>query len=127
MLDPALRHAESLLSTTFADVVCALPDEQNAAHRLNAALLHAGATPQVVPRDAQWRIVIAGPTPIAEALAALAVLVTVGGWRRLKRCARCGRPFVDRTNAVSRQRCPYHLRARTGEPCLTRRNSPTRR
>lgn len=116
MLDPALRHAESMLSTTLADIVCVLPDEQDAAHRLNAALLRAGATPQVVARDVQWRIVIAGPTPVAEALAALAVLVTVGGWHRLKQCARCGHPFVDRTNGTSRQRCLSHLRTRTSDP-----------
>lgn len=116
MLDPALRHVESLLSTTLGEVVSALPDEQDAARRLNAALLHAGATPQVVLRGAQWRIVIAGPTPVAQALTALAVLVTVGGWHRLKRCARCGHAFVDRTNGASRQRCLSHLRARTGEP-----------
>jgi predicted RNA-binding Zn ribbon-like protein len=116
MLDPALRYAESLLSTTLADVVGVLPDEHDAARRLNAALLHADAAPQVVAYGSQWRIVIAGPTPVAEALAALAVLVTVGGWRRLKPCARCGRPFVDRTNGASRQRCLSHLRARTSDP-----------
>ena len=50
----------ALASQLGAVTVSALPDEQDATRRLNAALLHAGATPQVVARDAQRLIVIAG-------------------------------------------------------------------
>ena len=109
MLDPGLLRAEALLSTTLADVCAALPDEQDAAHRLNRVLLRAGATPQLVVYDRQWRIVIGGHRPLTEAGAALAVLVTTSGWRRIKRCVRCGRTFVDRTSGASRQGCADHL------------------
>jgi predicted RNA-binding Zn ribbon-like protein len=45
----------------------------------------------------------------AEAVCALAVLVAATGWDRLKRCTRCGRPFLDRTAAASRLGCERHL------------------
>jgi len=102
MLDPALRDAEGLLTTALAEVCAALPDELAAARRLNRRL----RAPRLV-RDAQgWRIVV--PDPTAAAAAALATLVVEGGWRRLKRCRRCGAPFIDRTNGASRRGCVDH-------------------
>jgi hypothetical protein len=106
MLDPALRRAEALLPTALADICAALPDERAAASRLNRALT--GATLRLTFWDARWHITITGRDARAEAVAALAVLVAAGGWRRLKCCVRCGRPFVDRTNGVSRRGCADH-------------------
>jgi predicted RNA-binding Zn ribbon-like protein len=107
MLDPGLSRADALLSTTFAGVCSALPDERLATHRLNRALRSARVTLQVVDRAGRWRV-IAGCDPDAEAVAALAVLAVAGGWRRIKRCTRCGRPFIDRTNGASRRGCTDH-------------------
>jgi predicted RNA-binding Zn ribbon-like protein len=108
MLDPALRDAEALLTTALAEVCAVLPDERGATRRLNRVLRAAAGPPQLA-RDARgWRIVVGGRDPTAAAAAALATLVVAGGWRRLKRCARCGAPFVDRTNGVSRRGCDEH-------------------
>jgi predicted RNA-binding Zn ribbon-like protein len=105
ILDPALRRAEALLPTALADICAVLPDERGAARRLNRAL--AAATLRIEYRDGLWRIAV--PDPVAEATAALAVLVAAaGGWRRLKRCVHCGRTFVDRTNGASRLGCADH-------------------
>lgn len=46
----------------------------------------------------------------AQAAVALAELIALAGWRRLKRCATCGRAFVDRTNGCSRRWCDDHRR-----------------
>ncbi|MDM4720232.1 hypothetical protein QTQ03_11840 [Micromonospora sp. WMMA1363] len=108
MLDPGLVYAETTLSDTLAELCAALPDETNASHLLNQALLRAGATPQLIGRDGGWRVVVAGDNPRAAAATALAVLVAAHGWGRLKRCFRCGRPFIDRTNGVSRRGCTDH-------------------
>lgn len=109
MLDPGLRHAEALLATTLADVCSVLPDQSAAAHRLNQALMSTGATPQLVRRRGRWHIVVVSQDPLAEAVTALAVLVVAGGWHRLKRCAYCGRPFIDRTAGATRLGCADHL------------------
>ena len=106
MLDPALRRAEALLPTALVDICAVLPDERAAASRLNRAL--AGATLRLTCRDGHWHITIRARDARAEAVAALAILVAAGGWRRLKRCVRCGRPFLDRTNGVSRRGCVDH-------------------
>jgi hypothetical protein len=115
MLDPGLRHADALLATTLADVCSVLPDEPAAAHRLNGALMSTGATPQLFRRHGRWHIIVIGHDPLAEAVTALAVLVVAGGWRRLKRCAHCGHPFVDRTAGATRLGCAEHL-ARVQQP-----------
>ncbi len=104
VLDPALRDAEALLATAFADVCAVLPDESTAAGRLNRFL--AGASLRVEPRDGCWRITVTDP--VAAAATALAMVAVTGGWRRLKRCVRCGRTFVDRTNAATRRGCADH-------------------
>ena len=106
MLDPALRRAEALLPTAFADICAALPDERAAARRLNRALT--GATLRLILRDGRWHVTVRARNARAEAVAALAILVAAGGWRRLKCCVRCGQPFVDRTNGVSRRGCADH-------------------
>jgi predicted RNA-binding Zn ribbon-like protein len=104
MLDPALRTAEALLATAFADVVAVLPDERAAARRLNRLL--AGARLGVEPVDGRWRIVVTDR--VGAAATALAVVAVAGGWHRVKRCVRCGRTFVDRTNAATRRGCADH-------------------
>ncbi|GIJ55387.1 hypothetical protein [Virgisporangium aurantiacum] len=104
ILDPALRDAETLLATAFADVVAVLPDERAAARRLNRLL--AGARLRVEPLDGRWRIAVTDP--VGAAAAALAVVAVAGGWHRVKRCVRCGRTFVDRTNAATRRGCADH-------------------
>jgi len=109
MLDPGLRHAEALLATSLAHVWSVLPDEPAAADRLNGALMSTGATPRLASRRGRWHIVVVGHDPLAEAVTALAVLVVAGGWHRLKRCAHCGRPFVDRTAGATRLGCAEHL------------------
>jgi predicted RNA-binding Zn ribbon-like protein len=114
MLDPALCDAEALLSTGLADVVAVLPDERAAARRLNDVLRRTGAVPQLVARGTGWTVAVTGDDPLAAPAAALAVLVAVGGWYRVKACTRCGRPFLDRTNGASRRGCPEH---RTRRPC----------
>lgn len=104
ILDPALRDAEALLATAFADVCAVLPDEGTAVRRLNRVL--ARATLRVEPWDGCWRIAVADP--VGAAATALAVVTVTGGWRRLKRCVRCGRMFVDRTNGATRRGCADH-------------------
>jgi predicted RNA-binding Zn ribbon-like protein len=104
ILDPALRDAEALLATAFADVCAVLPDERAAARRLNRLL--AGATLRVEPFGGRWRIAVTDP--VGAAATALALVAVAGGWRRLKRCVRCGRTFVDRTNGASRRGCALH-------------------
>ncbi|MEV4540155.1 hypothetical protein [Micromonospora echinaurantiaca] len=116
MLDPGLALAEAMLVNTLAELCAVLPDEERASKLLNEALLRAGSTPQLIGRDGQWRMVVAGQNPQAAATTALAVLVAAHGWRRLKRCARCGRPFIDRTNGVSRRGCTDHPSRPRGGP-----------
>jgi hypothetical protein len=126
MLDPGLDDAEALLVaadsaavsaagggparggdlSTVRSILAALPDETAATGALNAALVACGARPYVCGR----RLLFAGADPHrAQALAMLAVLVTVDGWRRLRRCVRCGRPYLDRTNGATRLGCARHL------------------
>jgi len=112
MLDPPLRRVERLLETRLAGVCAALPDERLAALRLNEALVGLGAVPRLRRRGDAWWLTVAGRDRDAEAVTALAVLVAAAGWRRLKRCTRCGRPFLDRTAAITRRGCDRHL-ART--------------
>lgn len=115
ILDPDLRTAEALLATDFAGVCAGLPDEQAAARRLNLVL--AGATLRVEPFDGpgggRWRIAVTDP--VAAAATALAVVAVTGGWGRLKRCVRCGRTFVDRTNGATRRGCADHPARRPGK------------
>jgi predicted RNA-binding Zn ribbon-like protein len=112
ILDPALRHAEALLPTAFADVCAVLPDERTAARRLNGLL--AAATPRVELDDGRWRLTVTDP--VGAAATALALLTVTGGWRRLKRCVRCGRAFVDRTNGATRRGCADHPARRPRHP-----------
>jgi hypothetical protein len=138
-LDPELGVAERLLrkgNPALCGIAAQLPDEHAAARRLNAVLAEAGARPRLVGTGAAWRIVYVTPLANAGELAAgaagLAELVTVGGWRRVKRCAtatsgaspRAGgaappsprkpanaRPFCDRTSGCTRKWCAEHRRA----------------
>jgi hypothetical protein len=112
VLDPALHDAEAMLATAFADVCAGLPDERIAARRLNLVL--AGAVLRVEPAGGRWRIAVADP--VAAAATALALVVVTGGWRRLKRCVRCGRTFVDRTNGATRRGCADHPARRRPDP-----------
>ncbi|MFJ9781599.1 hypothetical protein ACIRSS_18575 [Amycolatopsis sp. NPDC101161] len=116
-LDPELGVAERLLrkgNPQLCGIVAQLPDEPAAARRLNAVLAEAGARPRLVDTGAAWRIVYvtprAGESELAAGAAGLAELVTVGGWRRVKRCATCGRPFCDRTSGCTRKWCAEHRR-----------------
>ncbi|SFW59256.1 ABATE domain-containing protein [Amycolatopsis australiensis] len=120
-LDPELGVAERLLrkeNPQLCAIVAQLPDEHAAARRLNAVLAAAGARPRLVDTGAAWRIVYVTPRPgeseLAAAAAGLAELVTVGGWRRVKRCAVCARPFCDRTSGCTRKWCAEHRRAPRG-------------
>jgi hypothetical protein len=110
VLDPALYDAEALLATVFADVCARLPDQRAAAGRLNLVL--AGAVLRVEPVGGRWRIAVTDP--VAAAATALALVAVTGGWRRLKRCVRCGRTFVDRTNGATRRGCAEHPARRPG-------------
>ncbi|TDP92969.1 hypothetical protein [Labedaea rhizosphaerae] len=114
-LDPELGTAERLLCTgnpELCAVVARLPDEAAAARRLNAVLAQVGARPRLIDTGTGWRIVLGTPRVEVGELAAgasgLAELVTVGGWRRVKRCVTCGRPFCDRTSGCSRKWCAEH-------------------
>ncbi|GAB3136357.1 hypothetical protein [Amycolatopsis sp. NPDC004378] len=117
-LDPELGVAERLLrqgNPQLCGIVAQLPDEHAAARRLNAVLAEAGARPRLVDTGAVWRIVYVTPRAetgeLAAGAAGLAELVTVGGWRRVKRCATCARPFCDRTSGCTRKWCAEHRRA----------------
>ena len=117
-LDPELGVAERLLrqgNPELSGIAARLPDEHAAARRLNAVLAGAGARPRLVDTGAAWRLVYVTPRAsageLAAAAAGLAELVTVGGWRRVKRCAACGRPFCDRTSGCTRKWCAEHRRA----------------
>ena len=120
-LDPELGVAERLLrkgNPALCGIVARLPDEHAAARRLNAVLAEAGARPRLVDTGATWRIVYVTPYAetgeLAAGAAGLAELVTVGGWRRVKRCATCARPFCDRTSGCTRKWCAEHRRASSG-------------
>ncbi|MFJ1766510.1 ABATE domain-containing protein [Amycolatopsis sp. NPDC088138] len=120
-LDPELGVAERLLrqgNPELGGIVAQLPDEPAAACRLNAVLAGAGARPRLVGAGSAWRIVYvtssAETGELATAAAGLAELVTVGGWRRVKRCATCARPFCDRTSGCTRRWCAEHRRASSG-------------
>ncbi|MFD9892131.1 hypothetical protein ACFWY9_22545 [Amycolatopsis sp. NPDC059027] len=111
-LDPELDVTERLLAQgnpALRAVVELLPDEHAAARALNDLLDETGARPRLVDTGNGWRIVYV--TSRAEAgepavgAAGLAELVTVGGWRRVKRCVACGRPFCDRTSGCTRKWC----------------------
>jgi predicted RNA-binding Zn ribbon-like protein len=117
-LDPELGVAERLLrkgNPELCGIVAQLPDEHAAARRLNAVLAAAGARPRLVDTGAAWRIVyvtaLMSESELAAGAAGLAELVTVGGWRRVKRCATCARPFCDRTSGCTRKWCAEHRRA----------------
>jgi predicted RNA-binding Zn ribbon-like protein len=112
-LDPALATAEGLLAAgdpRLSPVVESLPDEHAAAALLNAVLADAGV--RLRAQGGAWRVVhvaAAGrDTALVVAAGGLADLVAVAGWRRLKRCATCGAPFVDRTNGCTRRWCGRH-------------------
>ncbi|WP_158887560.1 hypothetical protein [Amycolatopsis anabasis] len=114
-LDPELGVAERLLAAgnpALCAVVALLPDEHAAAHRLNGILADAGARPRLVRAGGAWRIVhvpaLRGAGELVAGAAGLAELVAVGGWRRIKRCASCGRAFCDRTNGCTRRWCAEH-------------------
>ncbi|UOX87802.1 hypothetical protein MUY14_39835 [Amycolatopsis sp. FBCC-B4732] len=116
-LDPELGVAERLLrqgNPQLSAIVARLPDESAAARRLNAVLAEAGARPRLVATGTAWRIgyvtPYAGTGELAAYAAGLAELVAVGGWRRLKRCATCARPFCDRTSGCTRKWCAEHRR-----------------
>ncbi|MEA5359243.1 hypothetical protein VA596_06825 [Amycolatopsis sp., V23-08] len=120
-LDPELGVAERLLrqgNPELSGIVALLPDERAAARRLNAVLAGAGARPRLVGAGSAWRIVYVTSSPetgeLATAAAGLAELVTVGGWRRVKRCSTCARPFCDRTSGCTRRWCSEHRRASSG-------------
>lgn len=114
-LDPELAGAESLLAQgepRLTRVAAALPDEDVAAGRLNRILAETGAAPRLVSDGNGWRVVqvtesadcgelVAGASGVAE-------LVAFGGWRRVKRCVACDRPFCDRTAGCSRRWCDEH-------------------
>ncbi|MEV6639782.1 hypothetical protein [Amycolatopsis sp. NPDC051371] len=117
-LDPELGVAERLLrkgNAQLCGIAAQLPDEHAAARRLNAVLAEAGARPRLVDTGATWRIVYVtssvSESELAAGAAGLAELVTVGGWRRVKRCATCARPFCDRTSGCTRKWCAEHRRA----------------
>ncbi|MEU8631627.1 hypothetical protein AB0C38_05625 [Amycolatopsis sp. NPDC048633] len=117
-LDPELGVAERLLrkgNPALCGIAAQLPDERAAARRLNAVLAEAGARPRLVDTGAAWRIVyvtsLMSESELAAGAAGLAELVTVGGWRRVKRCATCARPFCDRTSGCTRKWCAEHRRA----------------
>jgi hypothetical protein len=102
LLDPALRRAEALL---LADVATVLPDERGAAGCLNARL--EAAVLRLECRGGRWCLAVADP--VAEAACAMGVVIAAGnGWRRVKYCVHCGRPFLDRTNGVTRRGCTIH-------------------
>lgn len=114
-LDPELGVAESLLAQgnlALNDVVALLPDEHAAARALNELLAETGARPRLVDTGNAWRVVYVTPRAesgdVAVGAAGLAELVTVGGWRRVKRCATCGQPFCDRTSGCTRKWCSVH-------------------
>jgi predicted RNA-binding Zn ribbon-like protein len=116
-LDPALAVAERLLGTAnreLIEVVAALPDEHAATARLNAVLAATGARPRLTARPDGWGVVLVGPAgevgELVDAAKGIAELVACAGWRRLKRCAVCATPFVDRTNGCSRRWCADHRR-----------------
>lgn len=116
-LDPGLATAELLLDAPdvpLRDVVAALPDEMKAAELLNRTLSTAGATPQLVRSGSSWRVMHRSAAPeqasgeLADAAAAIAHLVAIAGWDRLKVCADCGVAFCDRTSGNNRLRCATH-------------------
>lgn len=115
-LEPGLSAAERLLSgeDAFAAVLAALPDERHAALALNALLDAVGAHPRLVGLPGSWRLEYVGvgsrSDELAQAAVALAEVVAVAGWRRVKQCVTCGRPFLDRTNGCSRRWCDDHRR-----------------
>jgi hypothetical protein len=118
-LDPGLTSAEHLLAEEeprLLSVVHALPDESAAALRLNETLASAGTTPQLDRTDSGWRIFyVALPADIkadglASAAAGLAEVVSVAGWKRIKKCLVCQRFFCDRTSGNICLRCPTHRR-----------------
>jgi predicted RNA-binding Zn ribbon-like protein len=93
--------AERLLPNRLSTVALALPDEPLAARRLNAHL--SSTRLLLVAAPAGWRLVCVDRTA-----GALAALVAVAGWTRLKRCEACGEPFLDRTNGGTRRWCTEH-------------------
>ncbi|WP_414941925.1 hypothetical protein [Amycolatopsis sp. cmx-11-51] len=114
-LDPALEVAERLLAqgnSRLAGVAEALPDEHAAADRLNRILAGNGAAPRLVEAGNGWRLVNVASWPgcgdLVAGASGLAELVAFGGWRRIKRCAVCARPFCDRTSGCSRRWCGEH-------------------
>ncbi|MQA02539.1 MAG: hypothetical protein GEV07_07385 [Streptosporangiales bacterium] len=120
-LDPGLRLAEHFLAggqPGLCRVLWALPDESAAADRLNELMVELGAQPCLDGCPGSWRLVYVGRgrlvTPVTAAVCAVAELVALSGWGRFKRCARCGRPVVDRTNGCSRRWCDEHRRRGVG-------------
>ncbi|RZQ61630.1 hypothetical protein [Amycolatopsis suaedae] len=114
-LDPALATAERLLADGHPGltwVAVPLPDGAAATARLNVILAAAGARPRLVATPTGWRVEHVGNRPevgdLVVAACALAELVAVGGWQRVKHCETCGQVFCDRTNACTRRWCARH-------------------
>jgi hypothetical protein len=113
MLDPGLALAERILAGDVRDVPAAellrrvaavLPDEDAAAVHLNLSLEILGVRPRLCRNGDGWRF------EFADAATMLAVLVDRSGWERIRRCIRCGRPFIDRTMGATTRSCPVHRR-----------------
>ncbi len=131
MLDPGLVAAEAILravgdrcppddpvSRSVHRMVDALPTDEAAATRhLNSALATSGARPQLRWRAGRPYLSFESGRAVrssdhAPALCMLAVLVAVDGWRRIRACDRCGRPYLDRTHGATRRNCADHLAGR---------------
>jgi hypothetical protein len=119
-LRAALDDIDALLSTDerWALIAGALPDEARAAAALNAILRRACGTWELRREGSEWRLAPFSPAgdqdEALEAAVSLARLVTIDGWRRLKRCRRCDTPFLDTTNGATRAACAAHLSHRGG-------------
>jgi hypothetical protein len=113
MLDPGLALAERILAGDLRDVPAAdllrrvaavLPDEDAAAAHLNHSLEILDVRPRLRRHGDGWRF------EFADAATMLAVLVDRAGWDRIRRCGRCGRPFIDRTMGATTRFCARHRR-----------------
>jgi hypothetical protein len=110
---PGLDLSRDPVLAALRRMLAALPDEATATAHLNRALAESGATPQLHRAADGWDLVFSAERDAggqAQALVSLAVLVSIGGWRRVRRCSRCGAPYVDRTNGTTRRGCGGHPR-----------------
>ncbi|MFC0680620.1 hypothetical protein ACFFGH_22550 [Lysobacter korlensis] len=114
-LRPVFGLIDSLLAedARWRVVADALPHEDRAAGALNDILQQGRASWQLRREGGAWRLSpysdAGEPDEALQAAVMLARLVTVDGWRRIKRCRRCGTPFLDTTNGASRTACATHL------------------